>query len=450
MLPTTTAHAATSPSKTRRRPGSFWPGALAGASASSSGTRGENIDYYNGSKGSRRMRVRSLCSASWVDYLLLVCFVTSLAVARSLLSRSNDARLDERLAVAPRVAARRVGPHDSPTAANGTRASDTFGSQNPVSLYGRAALLNNEPGFPQTPPLVLSSSEPKAYLLRHFLSDEECIHLMDLARKELAPSTVVAEGGTSKKSNIRTSAGMFLRKEQDSIVHNIENRIAALSGIPFDNGEGMQILRYDIGQKYDPHYDYFHDTVNPAPKRGGQRIATMLIYLQDTEDGGETTFPNAKKPESFQANEANNPFSEENHGALTDCTKKGIPVKSVKGDAILFFSLKDDYTLDGGSLHGACPVIKGQKWTAVKWMRVAKFDGNFHEPLPMPPLTRRTDSHPCVDEWDECEQWARKGWCERNAEFMTTNSGSRDNKGPACGKSCGLCVDSAAKSTQEM
>jgi prolyl 4-hydroxylase len=50
----------------------------------------------------------------------------------------------------------------------------------------------------------------------------------------------------------------------------------------------MQILRYENGQKYDPHYDYFHDQVNSAPRRGGQRMATMLIYLEDTEQGGET------------------------------------------------------------------------------------------------------------------------------------------------------------------
>ena len=386
-----------------------------------------------------------------MDYLLLACFVISLTVARSLLLRRDDARLDAArdASVAPR--ARRVGPAEgSDVQVNGTRAHDTFGSQHPVSLYGRAALLNNEPGFPQTPPLVLSASEPKAYLLRHFLSDDECKHLMRLARRQLSPSTVVAEGGESKKSDIRTSAGMFLKKEQDAMVRKIEERIAAMSGIPFDNGEGIQILRYDKGQKYEPHFDYFHDAVNPAPKRGGQRLATMLIYLQDTDEGGETTFPNAKIPETFAANEVNNPFRADNHDALTECTKKGIAVKSVRGDAILFFSLKDDYTLDGGSLHGACPVVKGQKWTAVKWMRVAKFDGNFKEALPMPPLTRRTDANPCVDEWDECAQWARDGWCEKNSEFMTTNSGSRDNKGPACAKSCGLCSDATAKPAHEM
>ena len=382
-----------------------------------------------------------------MDVVLFALFALSLVVTRAIVAR----REGELATPKPRASTtrtptrktRRMGPGERVRGAeeriNGTISSGDEGKGRPVSLYGRAALLVDEPGFPETPPLVLSATHPKAYLLRHFLTDEECDHLMDIAKRELAPSTVVGEGGTSKMSDIRTSAGMFLSKGQDTIVRGIEERIAKVSGIPFDNGEGMQILRYDIGQKYDPHFDYFHDAVNPAPKRGGQRVATVLVYLKDTEEGGETTFPNAIKPESFEANEANNPFSASNHAALTDCTKKGIPVKSVKGDAILFFSLTDEYTLDVGSLHGACPVIRGQKWTAVKWIRVAKFDGNFVDPLPMVPLTRRTAEQPCVDEWDECPKWAKDNWCETNPEFMTQNSGARDNKGPACAVSCGAC-----------
>lgn len=59
-----------------------------------------------------------------------------------------------------------------------------------------------------------------------------------------------------------------------------------------ENGEDIQVLRYEPRQKYDPHYDYFTDKVNVA--RGGHRIATVLMYLSDVEKGGETVFPNAE------------------------------------------------------------------------------------------------------------------------------------------------------------
>ena len=303
----------------------------------------------------------------------------------------------------------------------------------PKSVYGQAHLLNDLPGFPKTPPLVLSAVKPKAYLFRNFLTKSECDHLMKLAKAELAPSTVVGSGGTSVPSTIRTSAGMFLAKAHDSILKDIEIRIAEASGTPEPNGEGMQILRYDVGQKYDPHFDYFHDAVNPAPKRGGQRMATMLIYLENTEEGGETIFPRGSRKETFDLPEEGNPHE------WSDCTSQGLPVKSVKGDALLFWSLTDDYQLDMGSLHGACPVVKGQKWTAVKWIRVAKFDGMFTSPLPMPKLSRRAEQGgKCLDEWDQCALWAKDGWCDKNKEFMTTSAGSRDSKGPACPVSCNV------------
>jgi len=299
----------------------------------------------------------------------------------------------------------------------------------PKSLYGRLNQLSNVPGFPSSPPVVLSARHPKAYMFRNFLTPEECDHLIALAQAQLAPSTVVGTGGPVS-SGIRTSAGMFLGKGQTPIVRGIEERVASAVGLPEPNGEGMQILRYEEGQKYEPHYDYFHDSTNASPKRGGQRMATMLIYLKDTEEGGETIFPKGDKPADFDDPDGGDT-------AWSSCAQKGLPVKSVRGDAVLFWSLQDDYTLDPGSLHGACPVKAGMKWTAVKWIRVAKFDGGFTAPQPMPALAISDRARGgCLDEWSECAEWARKGWCTRNPEFMTSAGGARDSHGPACPQSC--------------
>lgn len=59
-----------------------------------------------------------------------------------------------------------------------------------------------------------------------------------------------------------------------------------------DNGEALQILQYQHGQKYEPHFDFFFDKV--SLERGGHRIATVLMYLSDVESGGETVFPNSE------------------------------------------------------------------------------------------------------------------------------------------------------------
>ena len=64
-----------------------------------------------------------------------------------------------------------------------------------------------------------------------------------------------------------------------------------------ENGEGLQLLHYQATELYEPHFDYFHDDKNV--KNGGQRIATMLMYLTDVQSGGETVFPTSvEKPVS--------------------------------------------------------------------------------------------------------------------------------------------------------
>uniref|UniRef100_A0A0D3HF84 procollagen-proline 4-dioxygenase n=1 Tax=Oryza barthii TaxID=65489 RepID=A0A0D3HF84_9ORYZ len=218
-------------------------------------------------------------------------------------------------------------------------------------------MRGGEKGEPWTEVL---SWEPRAFLYHNFLSKEECEYLISLAKPHMKKSTVVdASTGGSKDSRVRTSSGMFLGRGQDKIIRTIEKRISDYTFIPVENGEGLQVLHYEVGQKYEPHFDYFHDEFNT--KNGGQRIATLLI--SDVEEGGETIFPSSK------ANSSSSPFYNE----LSECAKKGLAVKPKMGDALLFWSMRPDGSLDATSLHGGCPVIKGNKWSSTKWMRVHEY-----------------------------------------------------------------------------
>ncbi|RDX67484.1 putative prolyl 4-hydroxylase 10, partial [Mucuna pruriens] len=125
-----------------------------------------------------------------------------------------------------------------------------------------------------------------------------------------------------------------------------------------EHGEELQVLHYEVGQKYVPHHDYFMDKINIV--NGGQRIATVLMYLSDVEEGGETVFPEAK------GNFSSVPWWNE----LSECGKEGLSIKPKMGDALLFWSMKPDATLDPLSLHGSCPVVKGNKWSCTKWLHV--------------------------------------------------------------------------------
>ncbi|KAH7444358.1 hypothetical protein KP509_02G075100 [Ceratopteris richardii] len=206
------------------------------------------------------------------------------------------------------------------------------------------------------------SWEPRAFIYHNFLSKEECEYLINLAKPRMVKSTVVDSAtGKSKDSRVRTSSGTFLVRGQDKIIRNIEKRIADFTFIPVEQGEGIQILHYEVGQKYEAHYDYFHDKFNT--QNGGQRIATLLMYLSNVDAGGETVFPSAKVNKS----------SIPNWNELSECARAGLAVKPKLGDALLFWSMKPDGTADPSSLHGGCPVISGNKWSATKWMRVYEY-----------------------------------------------------------------------------
>ncbi|GMY28173.1 probable prolyl 4-hydroxylase 3 [Fagus crenata] len=203
------------------------------------------------------------------------------------------------------------------------------------------------------------SWEPRAFIYHNLLSKEECEYLISLATPHMTKSTVVdSKTGRSKDSRVRTSSGMFLRRGQDKIISDIEKRIADFSFIP---AEGLQVLHYEIGQKHDPHFDYFLDEFNT--KNGGQRIASLLMYLSDVEEGGEMVFLAANQ------NFSSVPWWHE----LSECGKGGLSVKPKMGDALLFWSMRPNATLDPSSLHGSCPVVRGNKWSATKWMHVGEY-----------------------------------------------------------------------------
>ncbi|XP_024526616.1 prolyl 4-hydroxylase 1 isoform X3 [Selaginella moellendorffii] len=209
---------------------------------------------------------------------------------------------------------------------------------------------------------------------------EECDYLIAIAGPRLAKSTVVdTSTGKGIESKVRTSTGMFLSNydRRYPMIEAIERRIAVYSMIPVENGELLQVLRYEPNQYYKPHHDYFSDQFNL--KRGGQRVATVLMYLSDVEEGGETIFPSVQclllkmlYKYSFLSIFL---FPKVGDGEC-ECggeLRKGLCVKPRKGDAILFWSAALDGNVDSNSLHGGCSVLRGEKWSATKWLRQSRF-----------------------------------------------------------------------------
>lgn len=198
----------------------------------------------------------------------------------------------------------------------------------------------------RTVPVLLTMAHPRVVVFGSFLSDQECDALIALAAPQLARSlTVATRTGGEEVNADRTSDGMFFQRGAHPLVTTIEARIAALLQWPVENGEGLQVLHYRPGAQYKPHYDYF-DPAEPGTERilsrGGQRVGTLVMYLNTPERGGATTFPAAQ-----------------------------LEVVAQRGNAV-FFSYPQPHP-SSGTLHGGAPVLAGEKWVATKWLREQEF-----------------------------------------------------------------------------
>lgn len=196
--------------------------------------------------------------------------------------------------------------------------------------------------------VLFRMQSPEVILFGNLLSDEECDALIAYTQQRLVRSGVVGEAdGATQIHTHRTSRGAMLQRGETELVTRIENRLAALVHWPAENGEGLQVLSYEKGNEYRPHFDWF-DANAAGPRkhleRGGQRVATIVMYLSDVEEGGGTSFP-----------------------------KIGLQVQPKKGCAVYFANTNSLGEVDHQTLHAGEPVERGVKYVATKWLRQGEF-----------------------------------------------------------------------------
>jgi len=194
--------------------------------------------------------------------------------------------------------------------------------------------------------VLMAMRSPRLVVFGGLLSDDECEQMVALAQPRLVRSeTVHNASGGSEVHESRTSDGMFFERGEHALIDRIERRIAALLNWPLVNGEGLQVLHYRPGAQYKPHHDYFDPAQPGTPtilQRGGQRVGTLVMYLNTPARGGGTAFPDA-----------------------------GVEVAAVRGNAV-FFSYDRPHVVTR-TLHAGLPVVEGEKWVATKWLREREF-----------------------------------------------------------------------------
>jgi prolyl 4-hydroxylase len=190
-------------------------------------------------------------------------------------------------------------------------------------------------------PLVIPVDVPgtQIYIYQGFLNLADCKILIDKTDAEAVPSTLYK--GTDQ-AGFRTSYSCHLSR-WDADVGRIEARMSDVLGIENDFAETMQAQRYQVGQEFKAHHDFFHpsqDYWQQEAPAGGQRTWTAMIFLNEPEDGGTTEFPNI-----------------------------GIGIRPQTGMMLIWNNMNLDGTMNYKTLHTGTPVKAGTKYIITKWYR---------------------------------------------------------------------------------
>jgi len=181
------------------------------------------------------------------------------------------------------------------------------------------------------------------YTFNNFLTPEDCQLLIDESNKKLRPSTVSNVKDEIILSKARTSKTADLHYFNSPYLNQIDNKITSFMELNPFTGEIMQTQKYEPGQYYKAHTDYFHPLTREYrtyTEWMGQRTWTFMLYLNDVEEGGETYFKHLK-----------------------------LKVKPKQGMAIFWNNLYKNGVPNLKTLHEACSPVSGNKYVITKWFR---------------------------------------------------------------------------------
>ena len=181
-------------------------------------------------------------------------------------------------------------------------------------------------------------------IVEDVLTLEECQYIIDKAEPMFTRSTVV---GVEGPDTSRTSQTAWIPKT-DPVAQKVFEKALEHTGKTLDDCEHLQVVKYEPNTYYREHHDSCCDDSQGCidfEKDGGQRVATLLVYLNSDFTDGETHFPNLD-----------------------------LKLKADPGSAILFRPLgSEEAKCHPKALHAGLPISSGVKYVCNAWVRENKF-----------------------------------------------------------------------------
>jgi prolyl 4-hydroxylase len=180
-------------------------------------------------------------------------------------------------------------------------------------------------------------------IIENLLTSDECDKIISLCDGKLFTSKLYNDNDDLLDKKDRLSEQCWLKDEDNALVRNISDKIKDLTNTHKNYSEDLQVVKYGVGGFFKPHFDACNGDEKYCTRMniGGPRYLTVLIYLNDDLEGGETAFPKIEKK-----------------------------VQPKKGRAVIFQNVDKNGHIIEQALHGGESVTKGFKWIANKWIHL--------------------------------------------------------------------------------
>ena len=193
--------------------------------------------------------------------------------------------------------------------------------------------------------------DPHIYIIDDYLPHDVCDYIIETYKDRIESAKVISSDKNSKdfvnNSNVRNNKSAWVHYNEDDKIRDLYNNVSKLINYPIENSEKLQLVNYNVGEKYNYHYDGF-DEDNIRIKDEGQRMVTCFIYLNNLQ---------------------------ENQGGCTEFNKLNIKVAPKKGRLLIFYNTeKDSNKKHELSMHGGNELLNGEKWACNIWFRDRVFN----------------------------------------------------------------------------